>query len=92
MNPPAALTAPSFTFSSPDGLVLVKNILITECQLPYEPHTYQLQGVCKALDGVDVLKRPTDGLCRKPTELIVVEVMLALCETKILVDAANCVA
>lgn len=46
----------------------------------------------KLLHVVDVLKRPTDGLCRKPTELIVVEVMFALCQTKILVDAENCVA
>lgn len=46
----------------------------------------------KLLHGVDVLKRPTDGLCRKSTELTVVELMLALCETKIVVDAENCVA
>ncbi len=44
------------------------------------------------LHGVDVLKRPADRLCRKSTELAVVELMLALCETKIVVDAENCAA
>lgn len=44
------------------------------------------------LHGVDVLKRPTDRLCRKSAELVVVKLMLALCETKIVVDAENCAA
>jgi hypothetical protein len=41
------------------------------------------------LQGVDVLKRPTDSLGRKSTDLVVVELMLAPCETKIVVDAGN---
>ena len=42
------------------------------------------------LHGVDILKRPANRLCRKPTELAIVKVMLALRETKIIVHAGNC--
>lgn len=39
-------------FSSPKGLDFVRNTL--RPFLPYDPHDYQLEGVCKSLDGVDV--------------------------------------
>lgn len=40
--------------------------------------------------GVDILKRPTNRLCRKSTKIVVVELMLALCEAKVVIDARNC--
>ncbi|KAH9924245.1 P-loop containing nucleoside triphosphate hydrolase protein [Amylocystis lapponica] len=43
----------SYLFSSAEGQSLCHKIL-SSC-LPYDPHDYQLDGVCKALDGVDVL-------------------------------------
>ncbi|KAH9948899.1 P-loop containing nucleoside triphosphate hydrolase protein, partial [Amylocystis lapponica] len=46
-------TSHSFNFCSPEGNTLFRNIL--KNHLPYEPHDYQLEGACKALDGIDVL-------------------------------------
>ncbi|KAH9940644.1 P-loop containing nucleoside triphosphate hydrolase protein [Amylocystis lapponica] len=46
-------TSHSFNFCSPEGNTLFQNIL--KNHLPYEPHDYQLEGACKALDGIDVL-------------------------------------
>jgi superfamily II DNA/RNA helicase len=42
-----------FLFSSAEGYALCRRIL--RPLLPYDPHDYQLEGICKALDGVDVL-------------------------------------
>jgi hypothetical protein len=42
-----------FSFSSPEGYALCRSIL--KPLLPYDPHDHQLEGICKALDGVDVL-------------------------------------
>lgn len=44
----------SFTFSSDNGRALCAQIL-SGTKSPYAPHDYQLEGVCKALDRVDVL-------------------------------------
>ena len=54
-------TAPEdFKFSSPAGRELVKKILSS--RLPYMPHDYQLEGVCKSLDGIHLLAiLPTGG-------------------------------
>lgn len=47
-------SAHSFTsFSSEEGLAFCREI--TAESLPWSPHTYQLEGACKALDGLDVL-------------------------------------
>lgn len=42
-----------FIFSTPEGYKLCRQIILE--QLGYGPHDYQLEGVCKALDGVDIL-------------------------------------
>ena len=42
-----------FEWSSPEGYQLARTIL--RQHLPYDPHDYQLEGVCKALDGLDLL-------------------------------------
>ncbi|KAH9911495.1 P-loop containing nucleoside triphosphate hydrolase protein [Fomitopsis serialis] len=48
------VTSHSFTkFSSPEGTAFCRNIASKHC-LPWDPHDYQLEGVCKALDGIDV--------------------------------------
>ena len=47
-------SAPSFTkFNSPEGLKLCR--YIARKNLPWDPHDYQLEGACTALDGIDVL-------------------------------------
>jgi len=40
-------------YNSDTGRALCKQILVK--YLPYEPHTYQLDGICPALDGIDLL-------------------------------------
>ena len=40
-------------YNSDTGRALCKQILAK--YLPYEPHTYQLDGICPALDGIDLL-------------------------------------
>ena len=42
-----------FVFSSDEGFKLCQQIL--EAQLPYSPHDFQIEGICKALDSVDLL-------------------------------------
>lgn len=40
-------------FSTPEGHRFVHSIL--RPLLPYDPHTYQLEGVCASLDGKDLI-------------------------------------
>lgn len=42
-----------FLFSSPAGFRLVREILSKH--IPYQPHDWQLEGVCKLLDGRDLV-------------------------------------
>ena len=44
---------PSVPYDSPAGRDLCKDVL--KKHLPYEPHDYQLDGVCPVLDGLDLL-------------------------------------
>ncbi|EGN93673.1 hypothetical protein SERLA73DRAFT_63935, partial [Serpula lacrymans var. lacrymans S7.3] len=47
-------------FSTPEGTSLVQHILAP--LLSFQPHDYQIEGVCKSLDGVDLLAIiPTGG-------------------------------
>ncbi|KAJ7118122.1 hypothetical protein C8R44DRAFT_878754 [Mycena epipterygia] len=49
-----AAYAHAFAFSSPEGITLVRKILLAA--LPtFEPHTYQMDGICKVLDKVDLV-------------------------------------
>ncbi|KAK7047014.1 ATP-dependent DNA helicase Q1 [Favolaschia claudopus] len=41
----------NFKWSSPEGYELVRRILRTT-PVPYTPHDYQLEGLCKSLDGI----------------------------------------
>jgi hypothetical protein len=54
----AAKATKAYVFNSSEGYALCRDIL-----LPYDPHDYQLEGICKALDGVDVLAVLPTGLC-----------------------------
>ena len=49
-----------YRFSTPEGRALVRKTL--QGTIPYDPHDYQLEGVTKSLDGVDLLAvLPTGG-------------------------------
>lgn len=49
----AANPKEAFVFSSPEGRQIVNDIL--EKSLPYPPHDDQVSGICKTLDGIDIL-------------------------------------
>ncbi|THH32762.1 hypothetical protein EUX98_g1462 [Antrodiella citrinella] len=55
MSLDSSATPRKFTFSSLEGRVLCKKILAESTPWPHEPHDFQLEGACKALDGIDVL-------------------------------------
>jgi superfamily II DNA/RNA helicase len=44
---------PEYTFSTPEGHSLACWVL--RLQLPYDPHDAQLEGICKAIDGIDIM-------------------------------------
>ena len=44
---------PEYIFSTPEGHNIARSIL--RPQLPYDPHDAQLEGICKAIDGVDLM-------------------------------------
>lgn len=44
----------NFHWSSPAGYDLCRKIL-RDSNLPYVPHDYQVEGICKSLDGIDLL-------------------------------------
>ena len=47
------LDASQYLFSTPAGHRLARSIL--RPQLPYDPHDAQLEGICKAVDGIDIM-------------------------------------
>ncbi|KAH9934137.1 P-loop containing nucleoside triphosphate hydrolase protein [Fomitopsis serialis] len=48
-----------YMFSTAEGHVLTRSIL--RKHIPYDPHDYQLEGVCQVLDGVDLLAALATG-------------------------------
>src|ERR1700729_927663 len=44
---------PEYTFSTPEGHSLARRVL--RPQLPFDPHDAQLEGICKAIDGIDIM-------------------------------------
>ena len=42
-----------YVFSNLEGHKLARKIL--RPQLPYDPHDAQIEGICKAIDGVDIM-------------------------------------
>ncbi|KAI1781695.1 P-loop containing nucleoside triphosphate hydrolase protein, partial [Ganoderma leucocontextum] len=56
MAPTSNPTAPPpaiYVFSTPEGHALCRQLI--SAKLQYDPHVYQLEGVCRALDGIDLL-------------------------------------
>jgi superfamily II DNA/RNA helicase len=71
VNNPA--TAENFVFSSPEGRKFYRQILSK--RLPFEPHDFQLEGICKILDKVDVLAVVATGMGK--TALFFMFIMVA---------------
>jgi ATP-dependent helicase YprA (DUF1998 family) len=46
-------------YDTPKGFALIRKILVGI--LPYEPHCYQIEGICPIMDGVDLLATTATG-------------------------------
>ncbi|KAJ7194175.1 hypothetical protein GGX14DRAFT_404806 [Mycena pura] len=72
----AAITH-AFTFSSPEGFTLVRKILLSA--LPtFEPHSYQMEGVCKVLDKIDLVAFTPTGSGKTGFLFLTILVMIAI--------------
>jgi hypothetical protein len=65
-----------FTFSSTEGQQLVRKILVDG--LPFEPHNDQIAGVCKTLDGIDILIVSATGSGKTGYFFMVLIVIIAI--------------
>ncbi|KZT68050.1 hypothetical protein DAEQUDRAFT_656002, partial [Daedalea quercina L-15889] len=63
-------------FSEPEGIAFCRNI--ASKSLPWPPHDYQLEGACKALNGVDVFAITPTGSGKTGFLLIYMLVALAI--------------
>ncbi|KAJ7104700.1 P-loop containing nucleoside triphosphate hydrolase protein, partial [Mycena epipterygia] len=62
---------------SPDGFALVRRILLTA--LPtFEPHSYQMDGICKVLDKVDLVAVTPTGSGKTGFLFLTILVMIAI--------------
>ena len=50
---------PDYHFSTPDGLCLTRKVL--QPLLPYDPHDDQLEGICKMIDGINLMALTRTG-------------------------------
>ena len=72
----ATARRPRFLFSSAEGYSLVRHTLGS--RLPYAPHDYQLEGVCKLLDGMDLVAVLPTGARKTGYYLMYILVLLAM--------------
>ncbi|KAJ6623005.1 P-loop containing nucleoside triphosphate hydrolase protein, partial [Mycena sp. CBHHK59/15] len=77
-----------FKFYSPLGFELVRNILLGV--LPsFEPHHYQMDGICKVLDGVDLVAVTPTGSGKTAYLFLTILVMMAISKTPLLCPAVK---
>ncbi|KAJ6624738.1 P-loop containing nucleoside triphosphate hydrolase protein [Mycena sp. CBHHK59/15] len=78
----------AFKFYSPLGFELVRNILLGV--LPsFEPHHYQMDGICKVLDGVDLVAVTPTGSGKTAYLFLTILVMMAISKTPLLCPAVK---
>lgn len=78
----------SYTFSTPEGRDLCKKILAAS-PWPHEPHDYQLEGVCKSLDRVDLLAISPTGSGKSGYMVMFMLVYMAIARAPSLCPAAG---
>lgn len=67
----------AFQFYSPEGFALVRRILLSA--LPtFEPHTYQMDGVCKVLDKIDLVAVTPTGSGKTGLLFLTIIVMISV--------------
>jgi hypothetical protein len=67
----------SFKWSSPAGHILCQEIL-KGTAIEYEPHDWQIEGVCQSLDGMDLLAITPMGSSKTSYYLMYILVILAI--------------
>ncbi|KAJ7686991.1 P-loop containing nucleoside triphosphate hydrolase protein [Mycena rosella] len=73
----STVCANSFTFYSPEGFTLVRSILLTA--LPtFVLHSYQLDGICKVLDKIDLVAVTPTGSGKTGFLFLTIIVMIAI--------------
>ncbi|KAF7357306.1 hypothetical protein MSAN_01326100 [Mycena sanguinolenta] len=77
-----------FIWSSPDGYNLVRRIL-QPTPVPYVPHDYQLEDVCKCLDGVNLFAITPTGSGKTSYYIIYIIVVLAVVKDPTLCPTAS---
>ncbi|KAJ6613379.1 hypothetical protein B0H10DRAFT_1951536 [Mycena sp. CBHHK59/15] len=78
----------AFKFYSESGFALVRKILLTA--LPtFEPHHYQMDGICKVLDGVDLVAGTPTGSGKTGYLFVSIIVMIAIARTPSLCPSAK---
>ncbi|KAJ6550499.1 P-loop containing nucleoside triphosphate hydrolase protein [Mycena sp. CBHHK59/15] len=78
----------AFKFYSESGFALVRKILLTA--LPtFEPHHYQMDGICKVLDGVDLVAGTPTGSGKTGYLFLSIIVMIAIARTPSLCPSAK---
>ena len=93
LSPPSApsstfLMPETFIWSSPAGFQLVRRI-IKSTAIPYEPHDYQLEGVCKSLDGIDLFAITPTGSGKTGYYILYILVVLAVIKDPTLCPSAK---
>ncbi|KAJ7609778.1 P-loop containing nucleoside triphosphate hydrolase protein [Mycena polygramma] len=73
----AAICVDGFTFHSPEGFALVQRILL-EALPTFEPHTYQMDGICKVLDKIDLVAVTPTGSGKTGFLFLTIIVMIAI--------------
>ncbi|KAJ7861438.1 P-loop containing nucleoside triphosphate hydrolase protein [Mycena olivaceomarginata] len=82
------ISVATFTFHSPDGFALVRKILLDA--LPtFEPHTYQMDGVCKVLDKIDLVAVTPTGSGKTGFFFLTILVMIAITANPSLCPSAS---
>ncbi|KAG9224183.1 hypothetical protein CCMSSC00406_0006851 [Pleurotus cornucopiae] len=76
-------TANKFKWASEAGHSLSRRIL-KDSKLGYDPHTYQVEGVCQALDGVDLFAITPTGSGKTGFYVIYILVVLAVVQNPLL--------
>ncbi|KAJ7688812.1 hypothetical protein B0H17DRAFT_1202680 [Mycena rosella] len=78
----------AFKFYSEPGFTLVRKILLAV--LPtFEPHHYQLDGICKVLDGIDLVAVTPTGSGKTAYLFLTIIVMIAISKTPALCPAVH---
>ena len=77
--------APKYIFSTPAGHRLAHSTL--RPQLPYDPHDAQLEGICKAVDGINIMVLTPTGSGKTGYLTMYILFMISLANPKLVAPA-----